>query len=194
MHSEPSSRINKSTRTRTTSTGSGVSKPTVNRELNFDSPSLVSSVMHESRSRQRSRSPNFQRHLESQIVRDIGYDSEPILDSTPNSTIRRSYNYSKTNKQTVPSYNTDIIEVETSALPAELKDVPLSNDLLPGPGTKVTTTVSIHLVPANPIDVENVNKEIRSISRLKLLLTKYPTIQMCQLTKISYTKMNSTTR
>lgn len=77
-------------------------------------------------------------------MRDV-YDSEPILDTTPNSTLRRSYNYSSTSKKTVPSYNTDIIEVESSALPAELKDVPLSNDLLPGPGTKVTTTVSFPL-------------------------------------------------
>lgn len=148
--------------------------------------------MHESRSRQRSRSPNFQRSLESQIVRDV-YDSEPILDTTPNSTIRRSYNYSSTSKKTVPSYNTDVIEVESNSLPLELKDVPLSNDLLPGPGTKVTTTVSSHVIR----DWKAILIFIFFSSfscRLKRLLTKYPTTQMCRPTKISHTKMNSITR
>lgn len=121
---------------RTITTTSGESKH-VNRELKFDSPSLVG--------RHRSRSPNYQDHVESQVVRDIKYDTEPVLDTTPNSTIARSYNYSKssTNARNATPYNTEIVEMDTTDLPVELKDVPIANDLLPGPGTKVTTTVSI---------------------------------------------------
>lgn len=119
----------------------------MNRELKFDSPTLVSSIQHESRTRQRSRSPIYQDHVDSQIIRDIKYDNEPMLDTTPNSTVKRSYNYSKTssNSHEVKPYNTEIVEVDTGDLPPELKDVPISSDLLPGPGTKVTTTVSLSL-------------------------------------------------
>lgn len=131
---EPIASGTKTTCTKATTIETSAAKPSVNRELLFDSPSLVSSVMHGSRSRQRSRSPNA-RFTNT-------YDSEPILDTSPNTTIRRSYNYSSSSKKSVPSYNTDTIEVRSRDLPAELKDVPLSNDLLPGPGTKVTTTVS----------------------------------------------------
>lgn len=126
--------------------GGGGIKP-VNRELKFDSPSLVSSV------RQRSRSPNFQNNVETQInTRDVKYDTEPVLDTTPNSTMSRSYNYSKTSSRNATPYNTEIVEMDTTDLPAELKDVPISSDLLPGPGTKVTTTVhhfkhSIFFIP-----------------------------------------------
>lgn len=118
----------------------------MNRELKFDSPSLVSSIQHESRTRQRSRSPNYQDHIESQITRDIKYDNEPVLDTTPNTNVSRSYNYSKTSsssRKAVKPYNTEIVEVDTGDLPPELKDVPISSDLLPGPGTKVTTTVNL---------------------------------------------------
>lgn len=105
------------------------------------SPSLVRKF---DSSRQRSRSPNCQDHIESQITRDVKYDTEPVLDTTPNSTISRSYNYSKTSSSSrnVTPYNTEIVEMDTTDLPAELKNVPISSDLLPAPGTKVTTTVS----------------------------------------------------
>lgn len=129
--------------THTTNTSkTGHTKP-VNRELKFDSPSLLSSTTHESRTRQRSHSPNVQERIESQISRDISYDKEPIVNTTPNSTINRSYNYSKTSSSSrnVVPYKPDIVEMDTTDLPAELKDVPISSDLLPGPGTKVTTTV-----------------------------------------------------
>lgn len=129
-------------RTETKSTTSGT-KP-VNRELKFDSPSLVSSVTHETRNRQRSRSPNYQENVESQITRDVKYDTEPVLDTTPNSTMSHSYNYSKTSSSTrnTKPYNTEIVEMDTTDLPADLKDAPISSDLLPKPGTKVTTTVN----------------------------------------------------
>lgn len=94
-------------------------------------------------SRNRSRSPNYQSHVESQISHDVNYDSEPVPDRILASS-QRSYNYSKTagsKKNHVP-YNTDIVEVETTDFPKELRDVPLSSDILPQPGTKVTTTVS----------------------------------------------------
>lgn len=137
IHSEPNTRVTKTMHTVTKSSGGGGGgiKP-VNRELKFDSPSLVSSV------RQRSRSPNFQNNVETQInARDVKYDTEPVLDTTPNSTMSRSYNYSKTSSRNVTPYNTEIVEMDTTDLPSELKDVPISSDLLPGPGTKVTTTV-----------------------------------------------------
>lgn len=146
-NSEPNTRVTKSSHSITKSSGGGGGggggigsgggggiKP-VNRELKFDSPSLVSSV------RQRSRSPNYQTNVESQITRDVKYDTEPVLDTTPNSTMSRSYNYSKSSARNVTPYNTEIVEMDTTDLPAELKDAPISSDLLPGPGTKVTTTV-----------------------------------------------------
>lgn len=77
-------------------------------------------------------------------MRDVKYDTEPVLDTTPNSTMSRSYNYSKTSSSSrnVTPYDTKIVEMDTTDLPVELKDVPISSDLLPGPGTKVTTTVN----------------------------------------------------
>lgn len=101
-----------------------------------------STATHESRSRHRSRSPNYQQHIESQIMRDVSYETEPVPDNVL-STSKRSYNYSKTGehqKHVVPY--PDIVEVGTTDLPEELKNVPLSDGILPGPGTKVTTTVS----------------------------------------------------
>lgn len=199
--------------------GGGGMKP-VNRELKFDSPSLVSSV------RQRSRSPNYQTNVESQITRDVKYDTEPVLDTTPNSTMSRSYhNYSKSSARNVTPYNTEIVEMDTTDLPAELKDAPISSDLLPGPGTKVTTTVLytskhsiiIIIIIITLINLRYENKIDRfeeltavfsvclflffflsrvpfSLFRLKLSHTKFRTIQKCQRTKISLTKMNSTIR
>lgn len=128
--------------TRTVTNSSGGSKG-VNRELKFDSPSLVQQTLntHDSRSRQRSRSPNYQSHVESHITRDNTYDTEPVRDQI--SSASKRYNYSKTTERTgTLPYNTDIVEVETTDLPRELKEIPLSSDILPGPGTKVTTTVS----------------------------------------------------
>lgn len=73
------------------------------------------------------------------MIRDVTYDTEPVLDPSPNSTAQRTY-YAKTSTRSTP-YNTQIVEVDTTDLPAELKNAPISSDLLPGPGTKVTTTV-----------------------------------------------------
>lgn len=118
----------------------------VNRELKFD----ASSYDTQSRVRQRSRSPNYhQEHIDSQILRDVKYETEPELDTTPNSTMTRKYNtYSKTcsNTRNVVPYNTEIVEMDTTDLPVDIKGAPISNDLLPGPGTKVTTTVKTQLI------------------------------------------------
>lgn len=139
--SDPNARVIKTTRTTTTSNTTGTPKP-VNRELKFDSPSLVSSILQENRTRQRSRSPNYRENIESQITRDASYDTEPVLDTTPNSTSKRSY-YSKASSSSRSTpYNTQIVEMDTTDLPAELKNAPISSDLLPQPGTKVTTTVN----------------------------------------------------
>lgn len=129
--SEPHSRTVHSSRTVTKS--GGVAKP-------LSSPTLVRRTLNQQEARQRSRSPNYQSHIESQITRDVAYDSDPVPD--PNYSTQRSYNYSKTSdtKRSGVPYATDIVEVETSELPPELRSVP--SDILPQPGTKVTTTVS----------------------------------------------------
>lgn len=126
------------------------SSKNVNRELKFDSPSYDT----QQRVRHRSRSPNYQQdHIDTQILRDVKYDTEPVLDTTPNSTMTRKYNTystktSSSSRNIVP-YNTEIVEMDTTDLPVDLKDVPISNDLLPGPGTKVTTTVKHIFAIAN---------------------------------------------
>lgn len=190
--SEPNSRVTKTSRTVTTSGGS---KP-VNRELKFDSPSLVSSV---NQTRGRSRSPNYQDNVESQIMRDVKYDTEPVLDTTPNSTMSRSYNYSKTSSSSrnVTPYDTKIVEMDTTDLPVELKDVPISSDLLPGPGTKVTTTVN----SINSISIGTKTSPFFSILlfysfvyRLKRSHMKFRMTQKFRQIKISTSKMNSIIR
>lgn len=109
----------------------------------------MSSITRETRTstlpRDRPISPNtsYQRNVESHYSRDVNYDAEPLITS-PQSTLQRK-NYSKTTttttNRTVP-VNTDIVELETTDLPPELRNGGLPNDLLPPPGTKVTTTVS----------------------------------------------------
>lgn len=126
----------------------------VNRELNFESPqpsSVVTtktSTIRQSRSRQRSPI-----NVETHVTRDVSYDSDPTIDNNQTNTINRSYNYSSTKKhsstdravavphQVVP-YNEYVDEIDSSALPGELNSLPLDGGILPGPGTKVTTTVS----------------------------------------------------
>lgn len=106
------------------------------------SPTMVRKAL-QTQSRNRSRSPNYQSHIESQITRDVSYDSVPVPDRNQ-STSQRSYNYAKTTdtKRTNVPYSTDLVGGETTDLSKELREVPLSSDILPQPGTKVTTTVS----------------------------------------------------
>lgn len=123
------------------------SKPS-NRSV-LGSPSLVRKVMNESRTRQRSQSPKereikfdtFNRSPKS--TREVKFETEPLIETTPNATTTRTYNYSKTTKRNTPAYKTEIVEMNTSDLPPEFKDIPISNDLLPQAGTKVTTTVCV---------------------------------------------------
>ncbi|XP_055301560.1 mucin-2-like isoform X1 [Sitodiplosis mosellana] len=128
-----------------TSTTTDESKPSTRSVLG--SPSLVRKVMNESRTRQRSPSPK-ERDIKFDTVnrspkasREVKFDSGPLIEITPNSTTTRTYNYSKTTTRNASPYKTEIVEMDTTDLPPELKDVPISNDLLPQPGTKVTTTV-----------------------------------------------------
>lgn len=132
---EPNSQSIKTTRTVTTTS---TDKP-FNRKLN--SPTLVRKVMNQ---RSRSNSPSYS-DIDSQVRRDVKIESEPVKDIAPNPSTTRTYNYSKTSSSTrnVP-VNTEIIEMDTTDLPADLKNVPISSDLLPAPGTKVTTTVSLN--------------------------------------------------
>lgn len=62
---------------------------------------------------------------------------------------KRSYtsDYSTVNRhqQVVPYQNNEIVEIDPADFPKELNGVPLSSDILPGPGTKVTTTVSQYI-------------------------------------------------
>lgn len=50
-------------------------------------------------------------------------------------------------------YN-EIIEVNSNNLTNELNELPLAGNIMPGPGTKVTTTVSIDLRMSS-LDNEN---------------------------------------
>lgn len=78
----------------------------------------------------------------------MSYDSEPIVDNvvSSTSTINRSYNNYNTTKRSVDQqivpYN-EVVEVNTSNLTNELNELPLAGNIMPGPGTKVTTTVSL---------------------------------------------------
>lgn len=143
IFSEPSSRVNKSTRSYTTHSSSSTSGgKQINRELHYDtSPQIVNSsqtTIRQSRSRQRS--PTYERNIETKVTRDLSYDSDPTVDNV--STINRSYNYTKNEPQQVVPYN-EMIDVDTTNLPDELNGLPLSGGILPGPGTKVTTTVCL---------------------------------------------------
>lgn len=108
--------------------------------------------MSESRTRQRSQSPKeFDIKFDTanrspKLNRDVKFDTEPLIETTPNSTTTRTYNYSKTTKRTASPVKTKIVEMGTSDLPSEtFVDVPISQDLLPQPGTKVTTTVFFYI-------------------------------------------------
>ena len=107
--------------------------------------------MNESRTRQRSQSPKeFDIKFDTanrspKLNREVKFETEPLIETTPNSTTTRTYNYSKTTKRSAPPVKTEIVEMGTSDLPSDtFKDVPISHDLLPQPGTKVTTTVFVY--------------------------------------------------
>lgn len=143
--SDSNSRISKSTRTYTSNSTDGISKSSVNREFNL-SP-IITTETTTRQSRSRNRSPAYEKNIETKVSRDISYDSEPIVDNVASSTstINRSYNNYNTNtrsvEQQIVPYN-EIVGVNTNNLTNELNELPLAGNILPGPGTKVTTTVS----------------------------------------------------
>lgn len=105
----------------------------------------MSSITRETRTGTlpRDLSPNstYKKHVQSHVSRDVSYDTEPLITS-PQSTLQRTHNYSKTTTNRTVPINTNITELETTDLPPELRNGGLPSDLLPPPGTKVTTTVS----------------------------------------------------
>ncbi|XP_037919254.1 leucine-rich repeat extensin-like protein 5 [Hermetia illucens] len=147
---EPGSTVTKTTRVYTTSTSGG--KPTVQRELVFDPPSASSTLR--SSGRAGPKSPSYMKTTETRTVKDVSF--EPVLPETETirttNTINR-YNYSSdTNRERATSpYTTKTVTVDTSVLPDDLRKVPLSDDILPVPGTKVTTTVRTYTyeIPAD---------------------------------------------
>lgn len=165
----------------TYSTDYGTNGKNVQRELLFDSPESN----HHSRPRQRS--PDQQKYYKTierttTTSRDGSYpdtglygginrSSTRTLDRTvspssqpiSNTNTTKMYNYSSTSKtEDVPAnvpYN-EIVRVETTqgGLPPELQDLStLSEDILPKPSTKVTTTVRTYTyeIPAEPAQTTN---------------------------------------
>ncbi|KAJ6644611.1 hypothetical protein Bhyg_09580 [Pseudolycoriella hygida] len=149
---EPNSRFSTTTRTYTSNSSDGINKSTLNREYNLSPVITTETTTHQSRTR--TRSPAIEKSIQTKVSRDISYDSEPNVDNTVSSTstINRSYNnyHSKSSQ----NYNTssrsveqqivpykEIVEVNSSDLRNELNDLPLDGNILPGPGTKVTTTI-----------------------------------------------------
>lgn len=113
---------------------------------------MVRKVMNESRTRQRSQSPNEREikfdtvNRSPKLTREVKFDTDPKIETNfnPNSpNTMRTYNYSKTTSSTrnASPLRTEIVELGTTDLPPVLKDVPIASDSLPQPGTKVTTTV-----------------------------------------------------
>lgn len=122
-----------------------MTKSSLNREYNL-SP-IITSETTTRQSRSRNRSPAYEKNIETKVSRDISYESEPIVDNVVSSTssINRSYNKYNTNTRSVEQQivpYTEVVDVNSSNLTKELNELPLAGNILPGPGTKVTTTVS----------------------------------------------------
>lgn len=165
IFSEPnsSSGVSKTIKTYSSTNKSDSKLNQVNRELIFNNSPINNGLSSSTstqqqqqttlqtnnrQSRPKQKSPSYQKNIETQIIRDVSYDSEdPSINNndTLQSSAKRSYNYSKTNDQQIMPYQ-EIVEVDSTNLPSELKNVPLSGDILPGPGTKVTTTVSYYAI------------------------------------------------
>lgn len=126
-----STRVIKKT-TKTYSTEGG--RPAVNRELVYEPPEMdVQKSTTVTSHTTRGRSPNYQRNIDSSMVRDVSLDVVPVGGHKQVSTTSRTVN--------------------TSTLPQELTELPtLNNDIMPMPGTKVTTTIKTYTyeIPAAP--------------------------------------------
>lgn len=167
----------------TYTTDYGPGGKTVQRELFYDSPDSNG----RSRPRQRSPEQTFYKTIEKNVTttRDGSYPcndtglygginrttprldrtvSPPQSDKYTSGNTSKVYNYSSSSKteDIVPSkvpYN-EIVRVETTqgSLPPELQDLStLSEDILPKPSTKVTTTVRTYTyeIPAEPAVTTN---------------------------------------
>lgn len=143
-------------------------------------------------SRSRNRSPVYEKNIETKVSRDISYESEPIVDnvvsSSSTSTMNRSYNNYNTNSRSVEQqivpYN-ETVEVNSKNLASELNELPLAGNIMPGPGTKVTTTVSIERI-LTILRSQFSNKKISF--RLKPSPMRFPVILKYQRTSISSIK------
>jgi hypothetical protein len=158
-HSDPSSHVSTTTRTyRTNSTSRSVP---VSRELYYDSPDSTASRQ----SRTRQRSPPYEKVVETRIVRDNAYgppdtgiygginktstprslsSPTPRALSSPTGKVERFFTESRTmstDRGTLPRNVHYGENVETTVGPTAMEHIPVSGDLLPGPKTKVTTTV-----------------------------------------------------
>ncbi|KAG4077015.1 hypothetical protein HA402_016002 [Bradysia odoriphaga] len=142
---EPNSRVTKTTRTYTSNSTDGISKSSMSRDYNL-SPIITTEKSTTHQSRSRNRSPVYEKNIETKVTRDVSYESEPIIDNvvSSTSTINRSYNNYNTNtrkvEQQIVPYN-EIVDVNTSNLTNELNELPMAGNIMPGPGTKVTTTI-----------------------------------------------------
>jgi hypothetical protein len=142
---EPNSRVTKSSRTYTSNSTDGGSKSSLSRDYNL-SPIITTETTTTRQSRPRNRSPTYEKNIETKVTRDVSYDYEPIVDNvvSSTSTINRSYNNYNTNKRLVEQQivpYTEVVNVNTSNLTDELNELPLAGNIMPGPGTKVTTTI-----------------------------------------------------
>lgn len=120
----------------------------MSREYNLSPVITTETTSRQSRSRNRS---PYEKNIETKVTRDVSYESEPIVDSvvSKTSTINRSYNNYNTNSRPVEQQivpYTEVVNVDSSNLRNELNELPLAGNILPGPGTKVTTTVSEHIL------------------------------------------------
>jgi len=138
---DSSSRITKSSRSYTSNTTDGMSKSTMNREYTL-SP-IITTDTTTRQSRARNRSPTYEKNIETKVTRDVSYESEPIIDNvvSKSSTMNRSYNSYNKNTRSVDQQIVPYNEVNSNNLQSELNELPLAGNILPGPGTKVTTTI-----------------------------------------------------
>lgn len=153
---EPGSKIIKTTTTYSSSGGTGGKHP-VSRELVFDSPD--SYEVRQSRSRQRS--PSYENA--STTVKNVSYSSDNsgiyggINRSRTGTPVRSEQYYTETrtvspNSDLVPRnvhYN-ETVSVDTAPASQVLSKIPLSDDILPRPNTKVTTTVRTYTYELPP--------------------------------------------
>lgn len=151
-YSEPNTRVTKSSKTYTSNTSDSkiyssnssenYGKTTIKREYNLSPITTTETTTRQSRAR--NRSPTYEKNIETKVTRDVSYESEPIVDNfvSSSSTINRSYNNYNKNAKSVEQQVVPYNEVNSNNLKNELNDLPLSGNILPGPGTKVTTTVS----------------------------------------------------